>query len=201
MLRPKVIALFALILPATAFADPKPLSKADAVRILQSMGYQDAKIAFIIQGAVPIAATPNAAMVSAVGYFNGQPKKVEQQFFYDDDLGWFCTEDWQNRVGIRIWSVNGYSEVALAPRNTPPPVSMTTSSTPNVSVIRRQDAEARLNEIYTRVRSRMNDTDKAALKQQQLQWLREREKYTGDSARFTEMTETRIKELEKQLNP
>ena len=104
----------------SALAEPKPLPKSDAAKILASMGYERVTVAFIIQGAVPMAATQNAAMVSAMGVFNGKLQKVEKQFFYDNDLGWFCTEDGTDKntgqvTFIRLWTVSGYSVVTQGP--------------------------------------------------------------------------------------
>lgn len=111
-------------LRANADTEPKPLSKAEATKILAGMGYENVNIAFIVQG---ILGTPGGATVVGMGMFKGQsPKrqlqKIEKQFLYDAALGWFYSEDGTVQLsggnivtGIRIWSTTGYSEVHAAP--------------------------------------------------------------------------------------
>ncbi len=121
---PTIAAAF-LSIGITAFGEPKPLSKSDAAKILESMGYKDVKVAFIIQGLMPVygpgglmAGSQDSATVTGVAILNSAATKVERRFFYDNDLGWFCTEDLSKEkgIGIRIWSLAGYSEVNPPPK-------------------------------------------------------------------------------------
>jgi hypothetical protein len=77
---------------------------------------------------------------------------------------------------------------------TPPPDPAVVQLT-----FRARQAEAKLNELYTRLRERMNPAQKTALKQGQLKWLRERESVGTDLLRRTQMTEARNAEFERVL--
>lgn len=125
---PLAASMLYSVIAASSWAAPHPITKPEAARILESMGYHEIKVAFIIQGVSRLGETPNAAIATAVGVFNGEPKRLEQQFFFDQDLGWFCTEPRANSTDIRIWSSSGYSEVALTPRNITPPDQVSSPS-------------------------------------------------------------------------
>jgi hypothetical protein len=114
-------AFLCIILSIIAFspelraAEPPPLSKADALKIISSMGYQNVAIGGVIQGVgtLTLAAfsSSSVAMVVAYGEKDGQPQKIQETFFYDKDLGWFYYEIDTNGKRVRLWTVNGYSEV------------------------------------------------------------------------------------------
>ncbi len=77
---------------------------------------------------------------------------------------------------------------------TPPPDKTAVELT-----FRARRAEAKLNELYSRLRAGLNPAGKTALKQEQLKWLRDRESVKADLLRQTEMTEARNAEFERAL--
>ena len=203
------IVAFALTVTATVCADVAPPSKTLAKTILESMGFEQVAVAFIIQGTTTghqaPTSSPNVAVIEAMGYFEGKLRRLQKQFYYDSDLGWFFTEDKTNKSGetiaIRIWSNSGYSEVAAPPRVVAAPPATRPQSAPTGPPLQNsQKAEAKLNEFYAEIREKLNDEGKAALKQEQLKWLREREKPGMTLSQQLELTEARVKELEQRLN-
>jgi len=172
----QILAL--VLLTATCYADPKPLSKADATTILENMGYKQTKVAFVIQDAVPMAATPNGAMVTGLGRMNGKLEKIEKQFFYDNDIGWFYTEDRGERgnvSGIRIWSANGYSETKpeFEPPPPAPPVPHTPPGQAQVDDLERANKE--IGEVYQKLMSALPPEKQKSLREAQRAWLKSRD--------------------------
>jgi len=119
ILKTIAIAAFALtnfLLPGSA-AEAKPLSKSQAAQLLVSMGYEDAEVGAIVQGFAPMTGSQNVATVLGIGRSKGQIKKLEVQFFYDADVGWFGYEYDGNEISgkpvtkLRMWTPSGYSEV------------------------------------------------------------------------------------------
>ena len=101
--------------------DPPPLQKADAAKIIISMGYQNVNIGAIIQGfgvhpgshnvaPMPIS-TSSVSKVLGYAEREGKPKKIEQEIFYDKDIGWFYFEMDEEKNRMRIWTTVGYAEV------------------------------------------------------------------------------------------
>ncbi len=87
-----VITAFAVttfLTPLNA-AEPKPLSKSQAVQLLTLMGYQDVEVGAIVHGYAPIftarAGTQNEATVLGIGRIDGKVTKLECQLFYDADI-------------------------------------------------------------------------------------------------------------------
>jgi hypothetical protein len=99
------------ILPALLAAEPKPLTKDQAAKLLASMGYEDIAVGAIVQGVAAMTSTPNGAMVLAIARRNGEIQKVELQVFYDADTGWFYHEYDTPPTRLRIWSLSGYDEL------------------------------------------------------------------------------------------
>ncbi len=96
--------------------DSHPLEKADAVKILQSMGYQNVAVGAIIQGAGGLVNNPSVATVIAIGIRDGKVTKIEQTLTYDKEIGWFYHQFDGNQFGggetkIRLWTLAGYKEV------------------------------------------------------------------------------------------
>jgi hypothetical protein len=89
--------------------------------------------------------------------------------------------------------------VAVEVNLTPPSSLPTTQGSPPDDMQRSQRAEARLNEAYSALKATLNDAEKAALKQEELQWLQGRDGVANDKPRWTEMTEERVKQLEERL--
>jgi hypothetical protein len=110
--------------------DVKPLDKQTATSILGFMGYAHITIGAITGGVVPSSKT-----ILAVGMKEGTEVKIQEQFQYDPDLGWFYFEFEEtgangqavNRdlppgfgggaaahVKLRIWSASGYKQIVIA---------------------------------------------------------------------------------------
>ena len=100
--------------PELRAAEPPPLPRADALKIINSLGYENVAIGGIIQGVgnIKMASlnSSSVALVVAYGEFKGQPEAIQKTFFYDRDLGWFFYEIDTNGKRVRLWTVNGYSE-------------------------------------------------------------------------------------------
>jgi len=112
------IAAFALTASTTSILaiEPKPLSRSQAAQLLASMGYEDVAVGAIVQGGFPpMSGSPNGATVLAIGRSNGRVEKLEKQFLYDVEIGWFYYE--YNRNGLngvlklRIWTSSGYKQL------------------------------------------------------------------------------------------
>lgn len=91
-------------------AEPKPLTKSQAAQILQLMGYEDAEIGAIVQGMGMGFSSQNVATVFAIGRLRGNTEKIETQFFYDAEMGWFNHQFAESPARLRIWSLGGYKE-------------------------------------------------------------------------------------------
>lgn len=61
-------------------------------------------------------------------------------------------------------------------------------------------AERRLNEVYTELRHTLTPAQKEALKQEELDWLKQRDRFSSADPRWAELTEGRIRELEARLS-
>lgn len=76
-----------------AAADPRPLSRNQAKQLLTVMGCEDVEIGAIVHGLLPIdfgmAGCQNAATVYAIGRQYGHTQKMEVEFLFDADIGWF----------------------------------------------------------------------------------------------------------------
>jgi hypothetical protein len=99
-------------------ADFKPLTKAQAVQLLQIMGYKAVEIGAIVQQMGALAGAQNVATVIAIATRDGKTVKLEQGFFYDTEIGWFFHEfDDAGSSGLasptklRMWTLSGYKEL------------------------------------------------------------------------------------------
>jgi len=61
-------------------------------------------------------------------------------------------------------------------------------------------AERQLNEVYTELRHTLTPAQKEALKQEELDWLKQRDRFSSGDPRWPELTEGRIRELEARLS-
>lgn len=59
--------------------------------------------------------------------------------------------------------------------------------------------EQRLNEVYSRLRHTLTPPEKEVLKQEELDWLKKRERFSSGGPQWIELTEERIRELEARL--
>jgi hypothetical protein len=92
------------------------LSKAGAAKLLTLMGDDHVVVAAVIKGlGAPFGGFPvssdSVALVIAYSQRGGVPKKVEQTFYYDSDLGWFYYEVDTDRRSVRLWTTSGYREM------------------------------------------------------------------------------------------
>jgi hypothetical protein len=60
--------------------------------------------------------------------------------------------------------------------------------------------EQRLNDVYTQLRHTLTAAEKQALKQEELDWLKQRGEFRPGDPRWTELTEQRIRELQGRLS-
>lgn len=60
--------------------------------------------------------------------------------------------------------------------------------------------EQRLNEVYSRLRHTLTPPEKEVLKQEELDWLKKRERFSSGGPQWIELTEERIRELEARLS-
>jgi hypothetical protein len=60
--------------------------------------------------------------------------------------------------------------------------------------------EQRLNEVYTQLRHTLTPAEKEALKQEELDWLKQRGRFSSGDPRWTELTEEKIRELQARLS-
>jgi hypothetical protein len=63
-----------------------------------------------------------------------------------------------------------------------------------------QEAEQRLNEVYTRLRHTLTPAEKETLKQEELDWLKQRGRFSNGDPQWIELTEQRISELQARLS-
>jgi hypothetical protein len=61
-------------------------------------------------------------------------------------------------------------------------------------------ADARLNEVYSQLRHTLTSAEKEALKQEELGWLKKRERFSNGDPQWTELTKERIRELEARFS-
>ena len=107
-----VTAAMLIGLTACVMAEPPMLSKSDATKIIQGMGYTNVVIAFIVTN-------PQGLEVHAIGTKNGSMQSLDQHLQYDNDLGWFYSEpllQYRVFIGYRIWNINGYSDIKPPPK-------------------------------------------------------------------------------------
>ncbi len=102
--------------PAAAAAE---LSKADAIKLLTSMGYNNIVVAGVVNGIGGLGmgafSSPNVAIVIAYGEKEGTPTQIKETFFYDKDLGWFYSEIDTEGRRVRVWTTTGYKVFKPAP--------------------------------------------------------------------------------------
>jgi hypothetical protein len=87
------------------------LSKADATKLLESMGNTKIVVAAVVNGTGMLAYGPNVAMVFAYAERNGQPQKIETQFVHDKEFGWVYAEIDTTGRRVRLWTTSGYQEL------------------------------------------------------------------------------------------
>jgi hypothetical protein len=105
-----LLLLISLFLAHSAFADPPPLEKADAKKIMELMQWSQVTIIAIRQGVdANGVAAPVYATVVGLGNYQGEHHRILQTLFYDKDLDWHVLE--LNERSARVWGKNGYQEI------------------------------------------------------------------------------------------
>ncbi len=105
--------------PMALGAQPKPLDKESAAKLLGYMGYTKVSVAAVVQGiggkGIAVFSSDAVAMVIAVGVRNDRETEINESFLYDNELGWFCYEFKMDhgRVTVRQWTTAGYREIAV----------------------------------------------------------------------------------------
>ena len=105
------LLLAAFVIPLTLrAADPPPLTKDDARRILEAMEWRDVNVIAVVQGLnEQKVAAPTLALVLALAKRDGAFSDVKLNVYYDRDLGWFSYESTPKE--FRIWTRDGYREI------------------------------------------------------------------------------------------
>ena len=98
-----------LALPVVA-ADPPPMRKMDAKRLLELMEWRDLTVITIHQG---VNAKGNVAPIYAtivgLGTRDSRHQPISQTVYYDDEYGWFFYE--MGEKSARLWTKDGYREI------------------------------------------------------------------------------------------
>jgi len=77
------------------------------------MSYTNVEVAAIVQG---MPTGPNSATVIAIGQSDGVIKKIDMQFLYDADIGWFYYQYDGDDLSVpttklKMWTLSGYKEI------------------------------------------------------------------------------------------
>lgn len=104
-----LVAVFLLACSALA-ADPPPLRKPDAKRVLEFMEWREVTIITVHQGVnAKGTAAPIYAHVVALGTRDSRHQHISQTLYYDDEYGWFFYE--LGEKSVRMWTKDGYKEI------------------------------------------------------------------------------------------
>jgi hypothetical protein len=102
--------------PSAQSTETKQLEKTDATKLLGTMGYTDVTVAAVIHGQHrrgdmqhPPMSGDSLATIIAMGKLKGSPQQIEQNVFYDKDIGWFFYE--LTNAELRLWTVSGYKAI------------------------------------------------------------------------------------------
>ena len=99
-----------LLLPSARAADPPPLERPDAVRILEFMNWRDITLIAIRQGVdAKGVAAPIHATALGLGTLEGQRRSICQSLYFDRELDWHALE--LTDKSARLWTRNGYREI------------------------------------------------------------------------------------------
>jgi hypothetical protein len=103
--------LVTLFFTVSAFAaDPPPVRKTDAKRVLEMMKFTEVTIITVQQGIDSKGKTaPIYANVVAFGTRDAKHHVINQTLYYDEDLGWFYFEVYEKLA--RLWTKDRYQEI------------------------------------------------------------------------------------------
>jgi len=114
-----LLIVFVAILVGCAYApqaEAAELSRADAAKILASMGHTNVVIGGVVNGigslGVGAFSGPNVAMVF---YDSDQDNEPMVTFFYDKEIGWFYQQVDHQGHRVRLWTTTGYKELKPPP--------------------------------------------------------------------------------------
>jgi hypothetical protein len=110
-LRALFIALIALI-SSTYAAEPPPLERNDAKRILEHMEWKEVSVIAIRQGiGVNGAVAPIYATIVGFGTRDSRHQQICQVLVFDKEIGWHHLEMLEKTA--RIWTRDGYKETKI----------------------------------------------------------------------------------------
>jgi len=104
------LLLLALSVPTFAqAAEPPPLEKADAQKIMEAMEWTEVSVIAIRQGVdAKGAVAPIYATIVGLGTMNNEHHAFCEAVTYDKDLGWYFIE--LRGKSARLWTRDGYRE-------------------------------------------------------------------------------------------
>ena len=105
-----LLTLAALISPLLA-AEPPPLTREDARRILEAMEFREVNVIAVVQGVndQKLITAPSVALVLAFGKRDTAFSDLKMNVLYDRELGWFTYESTPKL--FRVWTRDGYREI------------------------------------------------------------------------------------------
>ena len=105
------LLLAAFVIPLTLrAADPPPLTKDDARRILEAMEWREVKVIAVVEGVnEQKISAPTLAFVLALAKRDGKFCDLRLNLYHDRDLGWFSFESTPQQ--LRVWTRDGYREI------------------------------------------------------------------------------------------
>ncbi|MES2568976.1 MAG: hypothetical protein V4710_02850 [Verrucomicrobiota bacterium] len=110
MIRLLLTIACALFLTSAFAAEPAPLDKVDALRILEAMEWKEVTVIAIRQGVDSQGApSPICATVMGLGILNGKHQSICQTFHFDKELKWHFLE--LSQKSARLWTRDGYREI------------------------------------------------------------------------------------------
>jgi hypothetical protein len=91
-------------------AEPPPLEKVDAKRIMEAMDWTEVTVIAVRQGVDSKGAVaPIFATVVGLGMFHGEHHSICQTLYYDKELDWYFLE--LRDKSARLWNRNGCQDI------------------------------------------------------------------------------------------
>ena len=104
-----ILSLLLLVSPAFA-ADPPPLEKTDAQRIMEAMDWTEVTIIAVRQGvAANGMVAPIYGTIVGLGTLHGEHHSINQTIYYDKDLDWYALE--LGERSARLWNKTGFQPI------------------------------------------------------------------------------------------
>jgi hypothetical protein len=91
-------------------AEPPPLERAEATRILDAMNWTEVTIVSVRQGVdAKGSVAPIYATILGFGRMQGQLRNICQTIYFDRELNWHALEMTDKKA--RVWTRDGYREI------------------------------------------------------------------------------------------